>query len=58
MWRAITDPGLQNAAYIGLIVWEVATGLVLAAAAVVRLRGQDPEQGLRLATIGLVMAAA
>ena len=32
MWRAITDPGLQTAAYLGVILWETATALVLTAA--------------------------
>jgi predicted small integral membrane protein len=34
MWRAITDPWLQNAAYVGVIVWETLTALVLGAAVV------------------------
>jgi predicted small integral membrane protein len=29
MWRAITSETLQNIAYVGLIVWEVATALVM-----------------------------
>ena len=29
MWRAITDPGLQHAAYGGIITWQVLTALVL-----------------------------
>ena len=58
MWRAVTDPAWQNAAYVGVIAWEVLTGLVLAAAVAVRLRGRDPERGLRWATVGLVMVLA
>ncbi|MCE3556489.1 DUF2165 domain-containing protein [Pseudonocardia sp. RS11V-5] len=55
MWRAVTDPGLQTAAYVGVIVWELAAGLVLAAAVVVRLRGRHPAHGLWLSTAGLMM---
>ena len=33
-WRAITDPGLQTAAYWLIIAWELAAGLVLAVATV------------------------
>ncbi|MFF4502797.1 DUF2165 domain-containing protein [Streptomyces sp. NPDC001401] len=29
MWRAITNKGLQNAAYIAIIVWETLAALVL-----------------------------
>ena len=58
MWRAITDPAWQDAAYIGVIVWEVVTGLVLAAAVVQRLHGRRPERGLWLSTLGLVMTLA
>ncbi len=29
MWRSITSETLQNIAYVGFIVWEVATALVL-----------------------------
>ena len=28
MWRAITDPALQTAAYVGVILWEAAAALV------------------------------
>lgn len=29
MWRAITDKGLQNTAYVAIIVWETVAALVL-----------------------------
>jgi predicted small integral membrane protein len=58
MWRAVTDPTWQNVAYLGVIAWEVLTGLVLAAAVVVRLRGRHVERGRWLATLGLVMVLA
>ena len=58
MWRAITDPGLQNLAYLGVIAWEAAAGLVLAAAVAVRLRGRAPERGAWLSTLGLLMMLA
>jgi predicted small integral membrane protein len=59
MWRAVTSPGLQNLAYVGVIAWETAAGLVLAAAVVVRLRsvrgGRSAVRGLWLSTLGLLM---
>jgi predicted small integral membrane protein len=58
MWRAITSPGLQNAAYVGLIAWETLAGLVLAAAVLCRLRGSDPQRAQWLATAGLLMMLA
>ncbi len=58
MWRAITSPGLQNAAYVGLIAWETVAGLVLATAVVARLRGSDPQRAQWLATAGLLMMLA
>lgn len=57
MWRAITNTTVQNIAYIGLIVWERATVLVLVAAIVFWIRERDT--GYRVAralsTIGLLM---
>lgn len=57
MWRAITNTTVQNIAYIGLIVWESATVLVLVAAIVFWIRERDT--GYRVAralsTIGLLM---
>jgi predicted small integral membrane protein len=55
MWRAITDPALQNLAYIGVIAWETAAGLVLAVAVAIRLRGHTPARGAWLSMLGLLM---
>jgi predicted small integral membrane protein len=57
MWRAITDPGLQTAAYLGVILWEAATALVLTTAVVlwVRERGTDHPRARSASTIGLLM---
>ena len=54
MWRAITDPGLQNAAYVVIIAWETLTALVLIAALVQWLRARDVT-ARRLSTLGWVM---
>lgn len=58
-WRAITDPGLQTAAYWLIIAWELATGLVLAVATV-RLVAASRDAGAfatakPLAVVGLTM---
>jgi predicted small integral membrane protein len=60
MWRAITDPGLQTAAYVGVILWEAATAVVLGAAAVLWVRERDTARPrARFAsTIGLLMILA
>jgi predicted small integral membrane protein len=60
VWRAITDPGLQNAAYLAVIVWEAATAIVLTAAVVlwVRERGTARPTARTAATIGLLMILA
>jgi predicted small integral membrane protein len=57
MWRAITNRTVQNIAYIGLIVWESATALVLIAAVVcwIRERGTGYRVARSLSTIGLLM---
>lgn len=39
MWRAITSPVAWNVAYIGLIIWESATAIVLIIAVVQFVRG-------------------
>ncbi|HEY3464405.1 MAG TPA: DUF2165 domain-containing protein, partial [Amycolatopsis sp.] len=54
MWRAITSPGLQNTAYVVIIVWETLTALVLIAAFVAWIRARDV-QARRLSTLGWVM---
>jgi predicted small integral membrane protein len=58
MWRAITDPALQNLAYVGVIAWEAAAGLVLAAAVAIRAAGHAPARGVWLSTLGLSMMLA
>jgi predicted small integral membrane protein len=58
MWRAITNPALQNLAYVGVIAWEAAAGLVLAAAVAIRLRGHASARGVWLSTLGLSMTLA
>jgi predicted small integral membrane protein len=54
MWRAITSEGLQNAAYVAIIVWETLSALVLIAGTWFWARGQRI-QGKRLSTYGLLM---
>jgi predicted small integral membrane protein len=58
-WRAIESPGLQTAAYLLLIAWEIATAAVLVAAAA-RLLAAAPSaerfaSGRPLAVAGLTM---
>ncbi|WP_079277913.1 DUF2165 domain-containing protein [Streptomyces sp. CB03234] len=58
MWRAITSPALQNAAYIAIIVWEVLTASVLVVATwlwAVGLRRRAYDRARRASTVGLVM---
>lgn len=57
MWRAITDPVLQNLGYLGVIVWESATAIVLIAAVVfwIRERHRGYRVARALSTIGLLM---
>ncbi|QAY72073.1 DUF2165 domain-containing protein [Agromyces protaetiae] len=57
MWRAITDPGIQNAAYVVLIVWETLTTIVLVTAFVFWIveRGKGYRRARALSTIGLLM---
>ena len=57
MWRAITDPGLQTAAYVGVILWEAATALVLGAAVVLWIRERDAARPTArfASTVGLLM---
>ena len=60
MWRAITAPGLQTAAYVGVIGWEAVTALVLVAAVVlwVRERGTAQPTARVVSTAGLLMVLA
>lgn len=57
MWRAITNSTLQDIAYVGIIVWESATALVLIAAVIfwIRERGTGFRTARALSTIGLLM---
>ncbi|MFD2467827.1 DUF2165 domain-containing protein [Amycolatopsis silviterrae] len=49
MWRAITNPGIADAAYIAIIVWEALTALVLIAGLVARIRNHLTGRPLSLA---------
>lgn len=54
MWRAITSKGLQNAAYVAIIVWETVAALVLIGGTVCWAR-RDHALARRLSTYGLLM---
>jgi predicted small integral membrane protein len=57
MWRAINSATLQNALYVGIIVWELTAGIILAAGLVMWIidRTTYGQYGRRLSTIGLLM---
>ncbi|MFE0043285.1 DUF2165 domain-containing protein [Streptomyces albireticuli] len=63
MWRAITDRGLQDAAYVAVIAWETLTALALLAGTALWARAlatrADRRRGFakarRVSTLGLVM---
>ncbi|MFI9204566.1 DUF2165 domain-containing protein [Streptomyces sp. NPDC053048] len=60
MWRAITDPAVQDAAYVLIIAWEALAALVLLAATALWLRGLARGRhgygpARRATTVGLVM---
>jgi predicted small integral membrane protein len=57
MWRAIESTAIQNIAYVGIIIWETLTALILLAAGYQLLRaGSDTiDRARSLATIGLLM---
>ncbi|GAA2499138.1 DUF2165 domain-containing protein [Streptomyces gobitricini] len=58
MWRAITSPALQNAAYIAIIVWEVLTAAVLVLATWLWSVGFGQnafDRARRASSVGLVM---
>ncbi|MFJ2771820.1 DUF2165 domain-containing protein [Streptomyces sp. NPDC087300] len=59
MWRAVESTALQDAAYVGIIVWETVAALVLIAATVLWtgvLRGRrDIRQARWAGTVGLLM---
>ncbi|MFF7858701.1 DUF2165 family protein [Streptomyces sp. NPDC007904] len=54
MWRAITSEGLQDAAYVAIIVWETAAALVLLYGTWLWFR-RDHGQARRVSTYGLLM---
>ncbi|GAA2220918.1 DUF2165 domain-containing protein [Streptomyces indiaensis] len=54
MWRAVTSRGLQDAAYVGIIVWETLTALVLIYGSWLWLR-RDDLRARRMSTYGLLM---
>lgn len=54
MWRAITSKGLQDAAYVAIIVWETVAALVLIYGTWLWLR-RDDLRARRFSTYGLLM---
>ncbi|MDG9727694.1 MULTISPECIES: DUF2165 domain-containing protein [unclassified Streptomyces] len=54
MWRAITSKGLQDAAYVAIIVWETAAALVLIYATWLWIR-RDHAPARRMTTYGTLM---
>ncbi|GAA3499863.1 DUF2165 domain-containing protein [Streptomyces prasinosporus] len=54
MWRAITNEGVQDAAYVAIIVWETAAALVLAYGTWLWAR-RDLPRARRFSTYGLLM---
>jgi predicted small integral membrane protein len=57
MWRAIENETIQNAAYIGIIVWETLTAIVLLGSLLFWARGHDDgyARARAASTIGLLM---
>ncbi len=54
MWRAVTSKGLQNAAYVAIIVWETVAALVLIYGTWLWAR-RDDARARRFSTYGLLM---
>ncbi|GGX18765.1 membrane protein [Streptomyces malachitofuscus] len=54
MWRAITNEGVQDAAYVAIIVWETAAALVLLYGTWLWARRDHP-RARRFSTYGLLM---
>ncbi|MEU9454748.1 DUF2165 domain-containing protein [Streptomyces sp. NPDC048277] len=54
MWRAITDKGLENTAYVAIIAWETVAALVLVAGTWFWVR-RDNGRARRVSTYGLLM---
>jgi predicted small integral membrane protein len=57
MWRAFDPTTLQNVVYVGIIIWELAAGVVLAAGLVMWIvdRTACRQYARRLSSIGLLM---
>jgi predicted small integral membrane protein len=57
MWHAVGSLPLQNAAYIGVIAWELLAGVALGAATILWFArsGRSRTRARALATIGLTM---
>lgn len=54
MWRAVTSKGLQDAAYVAIIVWETLAALVLIYGTWLWFR-RDDHRARRFSTYGLLM---
>lgn len=54
MWRAVTSKGLQNTAYVAIIVWETVAALVLIYGTWLWFR-HDDTRARRFSTYGLLM---
>ncbi|MBD0844297.1 MULTISPECIES: DUF2165 domain-containing protein [unclassified Streptomyces] len=54
MWRAVTSKGLQDAAYVAIIVWETLAALVLIYGSWLWAR-HDTARARRVSTYGLLM---
>ncbi|MDT0614289.1 DUF2165 domain-containing protein [Streptomyces lancefieldiae] len=54
MWRAITNKGVQDAAYVAIIVWETVAALVLIHATWLWIR-RDHAPARRMTTYGTLM---
>ncbi|MFF7378794.1 DUF2165 domain-containing protein [Streptomyces massasporeus] len=54
MWRAVTSQGLQDAAYVAIIVWETLAALVLIFGSWLWAR-RDDVRARRMSTYGLLM---
>ncbi len=54
MWRAITNEGVQDAAYVAIIAWETAAALVLVYGTWLWIR-RDQARARRFSTYGLLM---
>ncbi|WP_409464972.1 DUF2165 domain-containing protein [Amycolatopsis sp. GA6-003] len=59
MWRAITSPGLADAAYVAVIAWELLTALALIAGFIAWMRahlaGRPLSTAKQLSSLGWVM---